>query len=435
MPQLSVGEKKICFVVQGFGEKTDFTDGRKLNLDASYQVIKEAVKEAGLTCLRADEIKHSGTIDQPMYERIFQADLVIADLSTYNVNAAYELGVRYGLRPHATIIVAEEKFKNPFDFSHIVIRRYKHLGEDIGVSEARRFKKELKDAITEIMAAQATDSPVYTFLTGLQPPVQEQGLSGRPQPAATVSASPATPQQPEQSVKELSDAAQAAKAKGDFMQARTLWQALRQMRPHDDFIVQQLALVTYKSKQPDQRTALEEARGILKALHPETSNDPETLGLWGAVHKRLWEVTDERMDLDASIAAYERGFYLKQDYYNGINLAFLLNVRAAQKQRAGDIAEAVADFVQARRVRREVLEICQKALDAGPRSKADKYWILATMWEASVGIEDEAAALQWGRQVAECEAAGWMRESTQTQLDKLKGLLVVSPLSHLHPQT
>ncbi|MFZ1851232.1 MAG: hypothetical protein WAU15_03205 [Nitrosomonas sp.] len=36
--------EKTCFVIQGFGEKTDFTNGRKLNLDASYAVIKEAYK-------------------------------------------------------------------------------------------------------------------------------------------------------------------------------------------------------------------------------------------------------------------------------------------------------------------------------------------------------------------------------------------------------
>src|SRR5512136_891167 len=114
MPQSSSEDKKYCFVVQGFGEKTDFTDGRKLNLDASYLMIRESVEEAGLTCIRADEIKHSGTIDEPMYEWILHADLVIADLSTYNMNAAYELGVRYALRPYATIIVAEEMFKNPF---------------------------------------------------------------------------------------------------------------------------------------------------------------------------------------------------------------------------------------------------------------------------------------------------------------------------------
>ena len=69
-----------CFVVQGFGRKTDYTDGRELDLDASYAVIKEAVEAAGHECLRADEIKHSGTIDQPMYEYLLRSDMVIADL-------------------------------------------------------------------------------------------------------------------------------------------------------------------------------------------------------------------------------------------------------------------------------------------------------------------------------------------------------------------
>ena len=36
-----------CFVVHGFGRKTDYTDGRELDLDASYAVIKEAVEAAG----------------------------------------------------------------------------------------------------------------------------------------------------------------------------------------------------------------------------------------------------------------------------------------------------------------------------------------------------------------------------------------------------
>lgn len=161
-----------CFVVQGFGKKTDYTDGRVLDLDASYEIIKEAVESAGLQCIRADEIVHSGTIDVPMYEQLLRADLVIADLSTYNVNAAFELGVRYGLRPQATIIVAEEQFKNPFDVGHIVIRRYQHLGEDIGRREAKRFCDDLKQAIKDILSNPKTDSPVYTFLPQLLPPKQ-----------------------------------------------------------------------------------------------------------------------------------------------------------------------------------------------------------------------------------------------------------------------
>jgi hypothetical protein len=78
----------------GFGEKVDFQSGRKLNLDAAYRnMIKPAVEEAGLECYRADEIVHSGIIDVPMYQQILTADVVIADLSTSNSNAFYELGV------------------------------------------------------------------------------------------------------------------------------------------------------------------------------------------------------------------------------------------------------------------------------------------------------------------------------------------------------
>jgi len=117
-----MGDQKTCFVIQGFGEKTDYRTGRKLNLDASYEVIKESVEAAGLECIRADEIQHSQVIDKPMYEQILNADLVIADLSTSNVNAVYELGVRHALRPRTTIIVAENQWDFPFDINRNAIR-------------------------------------------------------------------------------------------------------------------------------------------------------------------------------------------------------------------------------------------------------------------------------------------------------------------------
>jgi len=436
MPEPDIQEKKTCLVVQGFGEKTDLMDGRKLNLDASYHVIKEAVEEAGLKCLRADEIVHSGTIDVPMYEQILHADLVIADLSTYNVNAAYELGVRYGLRPYATIIVAEEKFKNPFDFSHIVIRRYKHLGEDIGLSEARRFKEELKEAIREVMASPKTDSPIYTFLSNLRPPLEEAK-----EEKLTQASDSGLPEQSEQSLKVLFDAVNEAKKNRDYALARALLRVMHEKRPHDEYLVEQLVLATYKSKQPDPKTALEEAHSILMTLNPESTNDPEVLGLWGALHKHLWEITAEPSDLDESIGAYERGYWLKvgveekgrylnQVNYSGINLALLLNFRAALQEKAGDYAEAIADFIQARRILRELLLICRKALENGPVSESDRYWILATMWEASAGLEDAVGAAQWEQEARKVCSSNWI-ENTQLRLDKWKELLANSPLKHL----
>ena len=130
---------------------------------------------------------------------------------------------------------------------------------------------------------------------------------------------------------------------------------------------------------------------MLKTLNPDTSNDTETLGLWGAVHKRLWELTRRSAHLDEAVRGYERGFYLRNDYYNGINFAYLLNVRAAN---ARSRAEAIADFVQAKRVRQEVISICGSLLKEENLPEDDKYWAMASLAEAYVGIGDEANAQQ-----------------------------------------
>jgi hypothetical protein len=379
-------------------------------------VIKEAVEAAGLRCIRADEIVHSGTIDGPMYDALFRADLVVADLSTANLNAAYELGVRYAMRPRATIIVAEHQFKNPFDFSHIVIRRYEHLGSDVGRREAARFKLELMAAIRQIVDNDAVDSPVYTFLQ-LDPPSELPRPRGAPPPGDVAA--------PEQNAKQLLDIARAEMARSNFAGARRLLETVLQMRPRDEYVVQQLALATYKSKEPDARGALIAAREHLRQLDPDVTNDPETLGLWGAVHKRLWDIDTDRSYLDMAIGAYERGFYLKQDYYNGINLAFLLNVRADLQREGGDKSEAVADFVVARRVRREVIRYCERALETATDPGA-RYWVIATLWEAAFGLGDRETADRWQKQAEAAASASWMLDSTRAQLDRLHQLLTES---------
>ena len=132
-----------CFVIMGFGEKTDFQSNpqRVLNLDRTYEdIIKPVVEEAGHICIRADEIIHSTVIDKPMYDNLLSADLVIADLSTANVNAAYELGVRHALRPERTIVLAEKNFSFPFDLNHLSILKYEHLGKEIGFKEVMRVR-------------------------------------------------------------------------------------------------------------------------------------------------------------------------------------------------------------------------------------------------------------------------------------------------------
>lgn len=410
---------KTCFVVQGFGEKTDLASGRTLDLNASYEVIKEAVESAGLRCVRADEVVQSGTIEGPMYEWLFRADLVIADLSTANLNAAFELGVRYGLRRRATVIVAEQGFKYPFDVSHLVIRRYEHLGKDIGRREAARFQKELVEAIKAIADSDHVDSPVYTFLQQLEPPSQTAAPKAI---AAAVAASDV----PDQNPKQLLEVARAQMKQDNFLGAKAVLETVRSMRPNDPYVVQQLALATYKSKLPTPEQALEAARKLLWTLDPETTNDPETLGLWGAIHKRFWDLTEDPQQLDASVGAYERGFYLKQDYYNGINLAFLLNVRAKLHHENGRTADAIADFVIARRVRAEVTRMCERTLTLPTLTTDDRFWVVATLWEAAVGLGDAPTAEKRRLELEGLEHAGWMMETARSQIARLQALIAAA---------
>jgi MAP3K TRAFs-binding domain len=453
-PPDPTAESGSCFVVMGFGKKTDFETGRVLDLDQSYHnLIKPAVKAAGLKCIRADEIVHSGLIDVPMYEQLLKADVVVADVSTSNRNALYELGVRHALRPYTTIIIAEEMMmKSPtFDLSHIVIRQYRHLGEDIGVSEAKRFTAELMAAIQNIIAANPKlreDSPVYKFIEGLTPPSISPSVGPRTPSTSTESvAAAATPVH-----SELMLRVEEAQKKSDWLKAKVLLEEIRDMRragtletsagqqvqnPEDPDVLQRLTLATYKSKYPTPEEALKAARDLLQVLEPQNANDTETLGLWGSVNKRLWELTKENSYLDEAVRAYERGFYLRNDYYNGINYAYLLNERAAHPV---GLAEAVADFVQARRIRREVISICKHWLESNPRPAPllpgsrypeKLYWVLATLAEAQIGLEEEALGPQGLEEAFASAPEEWMKDSTREQVTKLKILLAASPLKKL----
>ena len=281
---------------------------------------------------------HAGIIDLPMYELLLDADVVVADLSTSNANAIYELGIRHALRPNTTVVIAESEFKFPFDIGHLLVRTYKHLGEDIGFSEVQRMCGEFETVLRRLVDEPAIDSPVYTFLHDLRQPARgaPQTMPGTAAAADGASVSPAEAQTVAELRKMFLDA-RVAEAWG--LALKYLNKLLARM-PRDTYLLQQKAFATYMGKHPDKRTALLEARTLLQdELKPDTTTDPETLGLWGAVHKRLFEIDADQALLEAAIRAYAKGFIVKDDHYTGINYAYVLNMRAA----ASPPREALAD--------------------------------------------------------------------------------------------
>jgi len=406
--------KKTCFVVMGFGQKTDFQSNpqRVLDLNRTYEdIIEPAVIACGVDCVRADQIIHSTVIDKPMYEQLLAADLVIADLSTSNANAIYELGVRHALRPHTTIVIADKGFSFPFDLGHLAILKYEHLGTGIEFREVLRMQNELKKRIPILIERGETDSPVFLFLPSL---LGASALESKPVVGVPTD---------NKSVAELMELVKQAKKDvkdpADWLLVVAILNRLRKLQPDDPYIIQQLALATYKSKQPDTRQALDKAKTILEVLAPATSSDAETVGLWGAIHKRLWEVAKNDDDLDRAIRAYARGYFMKNDYYNAINFAFMLNVRAATEQ--GD--DAITDRVQAKRIRAEVLTLCDACLGT-PATVDDPFWAKATKVEALVGLGRiaEADALKQAMLNANPKPEQWMIDSMEDQLGKLVAL-------------
>jgi hypothetical protein len=325
-----------------------------------------------------------------------------------------------------------------------------------------RFRQILTTAIIEVYNKnpRPDDSPVYTFISKLTPPRRAEVLKAMADSAGV----PVVDTPIAQTHSELMQDAEEAQKSGDFETAKSLFQLMRKKRKkanpndvecEDSYIVQRLALVTYKEKHPTPEAeiaALKEASDLLDTLSPATSNDTETLGLFGAVHKRLWEKTRDVASLDKAVRSYARGLFIRNDHYNGINLAFLLNVRsdyaldAANNVAGGNVerrAAAIADFVGAARIREEVLQLCDDYLTANPAPGENagdeanqeylrnKYWVVASKAEAYLGMGNTAAAETTYQEAYSFAAAPWMISSTKEQRAKLEALLHSTPLEYV----
>ena len=392
-----IDDRKLCFVVMGFGKKTDFATGRLLDLDATYEaIIKPAVEGLGIRCVRADEVLHSGVIDTEMYEMLLRADIVIADISTGNVNAVYELGVRHALRPNSTVIIKEVEGNQHFDLDHVNTFEYTHMGEDIGVREAKRAVKELCELIEAALTPDRPDSPVYTFLPTLQQPsLTDEKFE---ELVDEVEAE-------QQYLSQIMRRAEAAQKESRHTDAAEAYIEAKALKPNDPYIIQQLALATYKSECPSVLVALENGLKIISLLRIEASNDPETQGIAGAIRKRLWLETEEVDHLDAAIRHYRRGYEFKRDYYNGENLATCYSFRS---QIQLDKDEALFDRMSAYKVRQSIIKVLTQEMGlASFGERTDRKWVYGTLANCYYALGKTTEGKQFESEFRKQNLADW----------------------------
>ena len=443
------GKQQTCFVVTGFGNKTDFSTGRVLNLDKTFeQIIQPSFDQVNVNAFRAIDANTAGGIDSIMYHWLYEADIVIADLSTLNANVFYELGVRHAQKPNTTVIIAEMMLMRaiPFDLSHFVILAYNHGGDEISRDEQERFVPILSGTLQKILDAEEerlatapdslreSDSPIYKTRHGVTPP--QYTPTSHIAPPRYIPPEERDTEEPEEgeSLASIMDAAENAKRKKDFKKAIELFQKAidRQGQEKPDiFLAQRLALVTYKAGEEkgadgeiDKDKAIDalfDAEEILKKYcAPKISTDPETLGLSGAINKRLYALTEDTEYLDRSIDFYERGFYVKQDYYNGINVAFMYTMKANFEE---DRFQAIVYYGHANMIRKKVAEIVQEIIDDeenfGKMPDSEKQWVYMTQAEAYQGMGQDKDAQRLAK-VIDKVATDFGRGSFEGQQKKLQ---------------
>jgi len=163
---------KLCFVVMpiGSGEAYD------LYLNRYNNIIKPAVETYQrdgarvFDAVRADFISKTGSITRSVIQHIYNADLVVADLTDLNPNVFYELGVRHALR-NGTILVALRGTTLPFDVDDLrTVFYWDRVGaEKDAIPEVQRLIDSIIDD------GDTSDSPVFAVLPDLLEP-QTRGL-------------------------------------------------------------------------------------------------------------------------------------------------------------------------------------------------------------------------------------------------------------------
>jgi hypothetical protein len=111
-----MSEKKLCFIIGPIGNQgTDEREHADWLFDGIIKpVFAEHFRDEFEVPVRADQIVAPGSINTQVITRLFEAPLVIADLSLHNANAFYELAIRHMVRL-PTIHIIHEDWKLPFD--------------------------------------------------------------------------------------------------------------------------------------------------------------------------------------------------------------------------------------------------------------------------------------------------------------------------------
>jgi hypothetical protein len=380
------------------------------------------IQSLGYDPVRADQDTGALIINQ-MIERLYFADLVLADITIPNGNVYYEVGIRHASQKFGCVLLSAKWSKQLFDVEQMRMVRYPLSEGAITEATAKAISDAIRDPIKNLAKGA---SPMHDSIGGYPDNVNPAAASVMKDSMAELAAFQGQiravralpPDQRKAHAKQLVEAYW--KPPATQLTALTLLRMLRDsVRDQADWNW----LADFIGKLPPYVASQEEVREIdslavsnagkpvdaiakLQALIELWGLTPERLGLLGGRYKRLFTKAATPAEglaaLNKSIDAYERGMELDlYQYYCSSNLPRLYRQRKRKE-----------DESRARSVAPVVLAACERARK---RNVADD-WLNATLLGAAFDAHDCDRAEELATEVADEDAANWKIESTYQDL-------------------
>jgi tetratricopeptide (TPR) repeat protein len=419
--------KPICFMIMPYGRKaTQAEAGRgvpEIDFNALWdRAFAPTIIALGYEPVRADQDTGALIITQ-MLERLYFADLVLADMTIPNGNVYYEIGIRHAARERGCVLLAADWSKALFDVAQMRTVRYPMPEGDITAATAQAIAAAIKDPIGQLARGV---SPMRESIRGYPDNVDEAAASSMKDTMLELAAF----QGEVRAVRAVPRTGRMERAKQLLAKywmppvtAPTAIGLLLLMKDSAETGDDWTWVTDFIGRLPGDLADLEEVRELdafavsnagkpvdaiakLEALVLTSGPTPERLGLLGGRYKRLYAkaatTSEKLLYLHKSIDAYERGMELDlNEYYCSSNLPRLYRAR----MRKGDAEKAQA-------VSQIVIAACKRAKSRG---LADE-WLRPTLLGAAFDAGDCDEAEELAVEVAAEGAARWKLDSILSAL-------------------
>jgi MAP3K TRAFs-binding domain len=408
----------LCFMIMPYGRKATQVEPSsnapgEIDFNALWdKAFAPTIQSLGYDPVRADQDTGALIITQ-MVERLYFADLVLADMTIPNGNVYYEVGVRHAAKKTGCVLLAADWSKQLFDVAQMRTIRYPLKEGNIEDATAKAVSEAINGPIDALSRG---DSPVFASI---------KGYPSNPDPAAAASmkdvmAQTAVLQGKIRAVRALpkSDRVVAAQALAEqSINARTTptdaIAVIRLVRDCVDTKQDWAWLVDFIKKLPSDIADIQEVRETYAFALANSGNiadaiakleeivalsgpTPERLGLLGGRYKRLFADAKEE-------GAYQRGMELDlNQYYCSSNLP-----RLYRQRKLND------DGVRADIVAKVVLAACERAEKLG---LADE-WLKQTLLGASFDARECEKAEKLAAEVRSKPGERWKLTSTIRDLE------------------